>query len=374
MTVLNPIKFFFDHHLYVKLYEEVSNIFNEATISEVKIDRVKIKKASLKIKKLILEFEKPISSTSNEYVDVKTDMYKFYINDAIIIYFLAGQIWSYLDDTKSMHYFKRYQYYLSQIETDFQGNEEKGVVVYSFRVCNNYTYADLANDTITLVRPKCMNDPFDSLVMMWLDENNLRNVNKNNNSEKYSKHLRNLAKSYQYYRIRSFCANTDTKKSDNTIPQNILMWSHYANGHKGICVKYRLKNDLVGSKRSTELDKPYVCLNKVVYGEEPNEIVDLNVQEMTIANGFLRKDYNWSYENEVRLISYNTDCEEDFIALPMKENAEIEAIYFGYKCTETEKEIVKKLTQNSKIKYYNMEPNFNDIFKLEIKPHSSKND
>ena len=359
---------------YEELYNQASNVFKEAILNEDEIDKVKIKEASLIIHELVSKFEETISSTPAVFVDVKGNIPDRNIELAKEIYSFAGQVWSYLDDIESMHYFKRYQYYLSQFKPDFHGYKEKGVVVYSFRVCNNYTYADLANDTITLVRPKCMNDPFDSLVMMWFNENNIRNINKDYKKKNSSLHFASLAKSYQYYRIRSFCANTDTMKSDKTIPQNILMWSHYANGHKGICVKYRLKNDFVGSERSPELDKSYVCLNKVVYGEEPNEIVDLNVQEMTIANGFLRKDYNWSYENEVRLISYNADCEEDFIALPMKRNAEIEAIYFGYKCTETEKEIVKKLTQNSKIMYYNMEPNFNDIFKLEIKPHSSKND
>ncbi|MEA4850375.1 MAG: DUF2971 domain-containing protein [Paludibacter sp.] len=369
----NIISDYIDWHQYMQLLESANATFKEAIINK---DDLKMKEASDFIDELVTKFENVISCKANLKTDPIVIDYitNKLVEDAKVFYPLAGQIWSYLDDTKSMHYFRRYQYCLSQIETDFQGNEEKGVVVYSFRVCNNYTYADLANDTITLVRPKCMNDPFDSLVMMWLDENNLRHVNIDNKSEKYSKHLRNLAKSYQYYRIRSFCANTDTMKSDNTIPQNILMWSHYANGHKGICVKYRLKNDFVGSKRKAELNKPYVCLKKIVYGEEPNEIVDLNVPKMSIATGFLRKDYNWSYENEVRLISYNADCEEDFIALPMKENAEIEAIYFGYKCTETEKEIVKKLTQNSKIMYYNMEPNFNDVFKLKIKRHSSKND
>lgn len=72
-------------------------------------------------------------------------------------------------------------------------------------------------------------------------KNNIRNINKDYKKKNSSLHFASLAKSYQYYRIRSFCANTDTMKSDKTIPQNILMWSHYANGHKGICVKYRLK-------------------------------------------------------------------------------------------------------------------------------------
>lgn len=370
---IKTINDYLNKHQYKELFNKANATFEEAEGND---NSLKMKEASEYIEELVSKFENVISCKANLkthpiFIDFITNNL---VEDAKSIYSLASRIWTSLNIEKSRCYLKEYQRYFSQFKTDFQGNEEKGVVVYSFRVCNNYTYADLANDTITLVRPKCMNDPFDSLVMMWFNENNIRNINKDYKKKNSSLHFASLAKSYQYYRIRSFCANTDTMKSDKTIPQNILMWSHYANGHKGICVKYRLKNDFVGSERSTELDKPYVCLKKISYGEDPNEIVNLNVQEMTIANGFLRKDRNWSYENEVRLISYNADCEEDFIALPMKRNAKIEAIYFGYKCTETEKEIVKKLTQNSNIKYYNIEPNFNDIFKLKIKPHSSKND
>lgn len=36
-------------------------------------------------------------------------------------------------------------------------------------------------------------------------------------------------------------------------PLNLLMWSHYAHGHKGICLKFKIKDLAIYSKRFKEI-------------------------------------------------------------------------------------------------------------------------
>lgn len=99
---------------------------------------------------------------------------------------------------------------------------------------------------------------------------------------------------------------------------NLLMWSHYAKGHTGICIEYdlkRLKND------------PYKILNHiypVIYDNDilikrniPNIKRDHNILKLSIDNSdvydgqelfddivplFLIKSEEWSYECEWRII------------------------------------------------------------------------
>jgi len=106
---------------------------------------------------------------------------------------------------------------------------------------------------------------------------------------------------------------------------NMLMWSHYANGFKGFCVEYdfkKLKNS-IESKKNIEL-----ATSSVKYatdGKLPivkiktfmqSTIDDTRDSSLEILNAFTRKEQSWSYENEVRFISsekegklyYDPDC------------------------------------------------------------------
>lgn len=77
----------------------------------------------------------------------------------------------------------------------------------------------------------------------------------------------------------------------------VLMWSHYANSHKGMCVKYRFKKDffkeyMVGSKELL-----FIC--PVIYEEN---IQQTGNQKRLMGNELLIKSKDWEYENEKRMI------------------------------------------------------------------------
>jgi hypothetical protein len=283
------------------------------------------------------------------------------------IYGLAGEIYARIDEPTAIEFYEKYQYRILLEIMDFEKIREKGVIVYSFRSCNKFTIKDLIERTISLGRPKCMNDPFDSLLLWWGDRNNLEKAIDDN------QHIDAMMKSYQYYRIRSFCANTDTMNADDSIPRNILMWSHYADSHKGICIRYRLKNDFIytNCKGFIPDNHSHIILKKIDYGNDCSENDIINLEEKSIdANiAFTRKYRTWSYEREVRLISYNTKNEDDYISIPNDNSANIEAIYFGCKCTDEDKALVIKCIGDTNVQFYKMQPDFHNIYNLKIAPN-----
>ncbi|MFC5496282.1 DUF2971 domain-containing protein [Caenimonas terrae] len=73
-------------------------------------------------------------------------------------------------------------------------------------------------------------------------------------------------------------------------PSNTLMWSHYADDHKGICLEYSVDNDV------------FCCALECEYLEEFPMLRPYDVTEEEDLRVLLAKSDVWRYENEFRLI------------------------------------------------------------------------
>lgn len=137
-----------------------------------------------------------------------------------------------------------------------------------------------------------------------------------------------------------------------TEKDNILMWSHYANNHKGFCIEY----DLSKAKYN------YLNLNKeernifdnlfpVIYSGTRKEIIDYNFNGDTFLSwyllGLLRKYHVWSYENEWRITLLKKEYPYQIIKFfPIK------AIYCGCKMDNKEIEKIKNIIAGKNIDLY----------------------
>jgi len=119
-------------------------------------------------------------------------------------------------------------------------------------------------------------------------------------------------------------------------PDNLLMWAHYADSHKGVCIKFDILKDL----------ESFMVPIKVDYN---SQYIDFNCLTSDLLSVFRRKSPVWEYEDEYRIIKtdhqglwkINTGC--------------LVEIIFGCRTTEKDKEIIKELASASgftKIVYY----------------------
>lgn len=81
----------------------------------------------------------------------------------------------------------------------------------------------------------------------------------------------------------------------STVPDDILMWSHYADSHKGFCVV--LKDDPNDYFIARALQVKYTQDYPIV-----NPLVDSN--EVRMNKLLLTKSNHWAYENEWRIIDH----------------------------------------------------------------------
>lgn len=262
------------------------------------------------------------------------------------ILLLAGQIKATLGEyDNALEYYKKYQLYTG-IGT-FECPQQR---LYLFRKCNEYAMKDLINNRLSIVKPRRLNDPVDCLIFPW------RECLNNNCKEK--KHIPFLAQSYDYYRIRSFALGDNNVEYAKDTVKNTLMWSHYADEHRGFCILYDFSDKFINSK---EGETPRNYFMKVDYIDEN---VDVNKSEMSVQKGFATKSIDWKYENEVRLISYDGSSEEDFTYINLDEKSKIKAIFFGLRCDEDTIKTIKKLLVDKSIDYYQMELDYNNIYNL----------
>ena len=123
--------------------------------------------------------------------------------------------------------------------------------------------------------------------------------------------------------------------------RNNLMWSHYADGHKGFCIEYDFKdlkniNNLLPVAYST--DRPSIPL-ECMY----NNSKDMNTEvAKALYIALLNKDNIWEYENEWRIIISATEGKN--IEMPP-----ISAIYLGAEMPEEDKKKLIEIASKKKI-------------------------
>ena len=141
----------------------------------------------------------------------------------------------------------------------------------------------------------------------------------------------------------------------STSPLNVLMYSHYTDKHKGICIEYDF----------SDFDTENTSLLEVKYKEElkidsETDLItmksdnDIN-EEISFLDLFRTKHLNWEYEKEYRVITYDVDK----IYRPIK------AIYLGKDFPKDNIKLIKTLIKGRSIKLYQVDLHGHNVFRLE---------
>ena len=280
------------------------------------------------------------------------------------LYKLAGDILGELGDfSQSLRYYENFQCLQMQLKTNlFSGSTpSETFTLYQFRKFTNYTLANLLNKEITLSSPRQMNDIVDSLAFAWLESPRF------GATAKHKGHLAPYKESFRDYRIASFCEDNHAKRQYAL--QNTLMWSHYADEHRGFCVEYVFHRDDFRQDNFSELAASR--LFRITYYDPDNSEmlpVDLAIllspDSLSAGDAFLTKYKDWSYENEVRLLQYKPKDGELREQYKLSEKTKIVAIYFGCRCPDSDIQIIKRLFENTDVKFYKMEIDYADVYHL----------
>ncbi|WP_143869918.1 DUF2971 domain-containing protein [Catenovulum sediminis] len=203
------------------------------------------------------------------------------------------------------------------------------MILYKYSPLNEGAKKILTENTLKYTAPDQFNDPFDCLAYYDRDElenyfrQNYHSIGKSKNLapakriEQKHQRIHNALKNYDQGNFEKIFQDSKTGITCFTrCPKNILMWSHYADYHKGFVVGFECipleytktytrqdvppyddwQQDLVCFQVKYSDDRPVRTLNKSTNSGKQVDFKSLSV--------FFTKARQWEYEQEYRCISY----------------------------------------------------------------------
>ena len=182
-------------------------------------------------------------------------------------------------------------------------DEKKPSKLYLYRKWCCHTKDIIENNCLWLSHPQDFNDPFDCRIPTYKSNWDIENF---------------------YYKdigIRCFSAAND----------NVLMWSHYADSHKGVCLEFDYDKLLAIGQAE---------IIKVRYRNRiPDDTGDKSID---LKRALSYKAMDWSYEREYRLM-HGKSKNRKFDILPEA----LTGIFMGCEMCGEDKENIKKLVKRT---------------------------
>lgn len=222
---------------------------------------------------------------------------------------------------------------------------------------NDNLYNVISNHSCWFSKPSDFNDPFDCNLDVSIgknDEEVIDNMEKSSMLQLLREELsqkdddvkiagarlinkphtikRIINEVHKYYidqNIGVFCLSED--------PKNILMWSHYADSHKGICIEFDIKRGgfFYNNLLPVQYKKHYPKFELSDYQKEENMMFTMHQQAICT------KSVLWQYEKEWRVIV------DDGFGLKNFDKNDVTKVIFGAKISDDDRDSLMTLFKNN---------------------------
>lgn len=158
-------------------------------------------------------------------------------------------------------------------------------------------------------------------------------------------------------------------------PYNKLMWSMYANKHKGFCVEYTIN--------ISEIDKykAFHYLYPLIYSSTKKEVScevikmfekqhDIDDVYKAMINGILTKSYEWIFEEEWRLVDFSEKCLSKSAETIYDDNKNVEffpitKVYLGNQMEIEDKYAIYNICKSKNVECVSMKKNVENYSLIE---------
>ena len=238
--------------------------------------------------------------------------------------------------------------------------------LYKYRADDENTEKIFTDKTLWFAHPKDFNDPFDCWAnIQSLDKKSLSNtlVQRNNFDSARAHLIKEGLRKFTHYDLKR---NVDSVLNQIGVCclsvncNNILMWSHYAHYHQGLCLEFDILQD-----------PDFFCLTlPVKYVESMPEYYYLVNDDDIVYKIIQPKSAEWGYEEEVRVVKPQSEIEKNGSQAFLFNPKTLRKIIFGCKAHKTVIEKYKSLCYKNgfkHVKFTQMRQKKNGSFELEEK-------
>jgi len=189
--------------------------------------------------------------------------------------------------------------------------------LFYFCPINIQTLQMLSSNLLWFSHPKQFNDPFDSYLLKHII------MKKNSHDEKGT----DVSQIVNEIRIRSLSSEIN----------EVLLWSHYAEGHKGMAIEIELNRE--------QLALQHVAIAPVTYKTLSDQNIIKDKPGGSIPDFYFSKEIFWEYEHEYRMLSFSPYLLRENFLENKKSSFKIKSITFGLKTSLEIKRLVQKVIQ-----------------------------
>jgi hypothetical protein len=214
------------------------------------------------------------------------------------------------------------------------------IKIFKYQSINKYTLAGLNQAQLWACKPSDFNDPFEfrlkrSSTAKGLEEFRKTNcgnpeIEKMTDSELTKFGIEEYEK--EFHKLGVVCFS----KANNSI----LMWTHYSDQHKGICLEFALKNgqSIVNAGfHKIEYTKKYPAINfEKVWCKDGESLAEI----------LWTKSEEWDYEREFRLIIRSGGKLIDY-----PPQLQLSGIIFGFRTSKKNKKLIKDIFKGKDINF-----------------------
>lgn len=204
---------------------------------------------------------------------------------------------------------------------------------------NEKRFNTLENNQLWFALPDTQNDPYE-FKGMYFDRNSLRELG-------FSDDALSVVESL-IYNI-PFCCFVENSS------ENLPMWAHYANNHKGYCVKYRVENKKC--IRNVIYEPSRIPISKILatfiayaqkYERDGENLPEVKFYSSVLQEMLFVKHVSWANEKEYRIVYPDENINKGIRVDTSTIGLHAEEIICGFKCADEHvnrlSDIAKKLS------------------------------
>ena len=220
-----------------------------------------------------------------------------------------------------------------------------------------YKYADMKtakliieNQTLKFSKPTEYNDPLDCYEGLITVGDKLQfayDVVKAKYSDRnWQEQIKMIAFTYSRLQNHEGIEDMFKKQRDKILmscfskkPDELLMWSYYSEGHKGLCFQFDFENkiQIENEARLLPIEVEYKNkLEQIGFTEDPE----------IILHWIATKSIKWEHEDEVRLATMDVETEDRFRLVKFPQNI-LKKVIFGFNLNKDDREQIMVLVENT---------------------------
>jgi len=193
--------------------------------------------------------------------------------------------------------------------------------LYRYEQVNLQTLRNLKNQVIYLGAPRNFNDPYDCAIgapLTDLSDQGLERLLEGRRVNAPNETLKGMVKESTAKTIQELTERFLNERGVacfTEAPDNLLMWSHYADGGRGMCLGFSTNEKLFEKARKVTYSSsiPSLELETILCDKQYDTLIEL----------YRTKSSHWSYEQEWRVIHEKAGTSWTY------EASSLESVYFG---------------------------------------------